>query len=74
MEKEEEMIEMDGGEERMREMDGRKGEMDGDGWEKNGEGEERGGEVEVDNEEVEGREKGDGNDGGRRRERGKERE
>ena len=39
MEKEEEMIEMDGGEERMREMDGREGEMDGregemdeDGW------------------------------------------
>ena len=31
MEEEEEMIEMDGGEERMREMDERKGEMDGGG-------------------------------------------
>ena len=43
-------------------------------WEKNGEGEEGGGEVEVNNEEVEGREKAGGNDGGRRREREKGRE
>ena len=39
-----------------------------------GEGEEGGGEVEVNNEEVEGREKGGGNDGGRRRKREKGRE
>ena len=34
MEKEEEMMGMDGGEERMMEMDGRGGEIDGDGWKK----------------------------------------